>query len=393
MTQTSAKTGHGDTGASASADAEGAAGVEVSSAAPGEAAGSGEDSFLAAQEAACEELAPLVGRAEACRSTGVPRSTWYKHHRQSPLPDRPAPVPQAERHQPRALSGHEREQVRAVLNSPEHVDQAPATVWARLLDGGVYYCSVSTMYRILGEHGEVRERRRQATHSPRVKPELVARAPNRVWSWDITKLAGPARGIWYHAYVIIDIYSRYVPGWMIADREDQELARRLIEATIAKHDIDPGALTLHADRGSAMKSKTVAELLADLHVTKSHSRPKTSNDNPYSESQFKTFKYRPGFPDRFCSIEHAREFGEAFFDWYNHDHRHSGIGLHTPYDVHYSLAGHVRDYRAEILTAAHQAHPERFVHGRPEPPRLPHAAWINPPPTDHEKGTPVNPTQ
>ncbi|MGH3500877.1 MAG: IS3 family transposase [Nocardioidaceae bacterium] len=348
-----------------------------------------DDGFAAAQYDACDRLAPLVGRSAACQAAGLPRSSWYRAHRQSPPPDKPAPVPHVERRQPRALSTVEREHVRGVLNSDEFVDQAPATVWARLLDAGVYHCSVSTMYRILREAGQVRERRRQATHPPRVKPELVAHCPNRVWSWDITKLAGPARGIWYHAYVIIDIYSRYVLGWMIADREDQELARRLIAETIDKHDIAAGALTLHSDRGAAMKSKTVAELLADLQVTKSHSRPKTSNDNPYSESQFKTFKYRPGFPDRFASVEHAREFGETFFDWYNHDHRHSGIGLHTPYDVHHGLAEHVRNYRADVLDQAHTDRPERFVHGRPQPPRLPEAAWINRPATTEK--TPANP--
>lgn len=350
------------------------------------------DVFTAAAEAGCEELTPVVGRSAACRATGVPRSSWYRAHRQSLAPDKPAPIPHAQRRQPRALSVAERDRVREVLNSAEFVDQAPATVWAKLLDAGIYHCSISTMYRILREHDQVHERRRQASHPPRVKPELVATGPNRVWSWDITKLPGPTRGIWYHAYVIIDIYSRYVPGWMIAHVEDQDLARRLIAASIDKHDIDPGALTLHADRGASMKSKTVAELLADLQITKSHSRPKTSNDNPYSEAQFKTFKYRPGFPDRFASLDHAREFGEQFFDWYNHDHRHSGIGLHTPYDVHRGLAGHVRDYRADILEQAHTARPERFVRGRPQPPRLPDAAWINRPVITHEE-TPVIPTQ
>lgn len=338
-----------------------------------------DDGFDAARHEACDQLAVLVGRAAACRATGLPRSSWYKAHRRSPTPDKPAPIPHAQRRQPRALSEAERARVLQMLNSEEFVDEAPATIWAKLLDAGVYHCSVATMYRILREHDQVRERRRQATHPPRVKPELIATGPNRVWSWDITKLAGPARGIWYHAYVLIDIYSRYVPGWMIADREDQDLARRLIAATIDKHDITEGALTLHADRGASMKSKTVAELLADLQVTKSHSRPKTSNDNPYSESQFKTLKYRPGFPDRFASVEDARTFGEQFFDWYNHDHRHSGIGLHTPYDVHHDLAAHVRDYRADILAQAHTASPERFVRGRPRPPQLPETAWINRP--------------
>ncbi len=261
----------------------------VTDAAPGEAdAGVGpEGVFAAAQQAACDELADLVGRVQACRATGLARSTYYRHNRASPAPVRPAPTPHTERSQPRALSAAERARVRELLNSPEHVDEAPATVWAKLLDAGEYYCSVSTMYRILREHGEVRERRRQASHPPRVKPELVATKPNQVWSWDITKLAGPARGIWFSLYVIIDIYSRYTPGWMITHREDQELARRFLRESITKHHVDPDTLTLHADRGAAMKSKTVAEMLSDLHVTRSHSRPKTSNDNPYSEAQFK----------------------------------------------------------------------------------------------------------
>lgn len=250
------------------------------------------DVFGAALQSACDELAGLVGRAAACRATGVPRSSWYRDNRISPLPPRPAPKPHTERVQPRALSAAERARVRGLLNTEPYLDHAPATVWAKLLDAGQYHCSISTMYRILREHDEVRERRRQATHPARKKPELLATAPNQVWSWDITKLAGPRRGIWYHAYVIIDIYSRYNPGWMIAETESGELARRFLDESITKHDIDPDTLTLHSDRGTSMKSKTVAELLSDLRVTKSHSRPKTSNDNPYSESQFKTFVRR-----------------------------------------------------------------------------------------------------
>jgi len=352
------------------------------------------DVFVSAQQAACDELAELVGRAAACRASGVPRSSWYRHNRVSPPPPRPAPKPHVERIQPRALSPAERARVRELLNTEPYLDHAPATVWAKLLDAGEYHCSISTMYRILRVHDEVRERRRQATHPARKKPELLATAPNQVWSWDITKLAGPTRGIWYHAYVIIDIFSRYTPGWMIAETESGELARRFLDESIRKHDIDPDTLTLHADRGTSMKSKTVAELLADLQVTKSHSRPKTSNDNPYSESQFKTFKYRPVFPARFDSIGHARDFAGEFFDWYNHDHRHSGIGLHTPYDVHHGLAERVRAHRADVLTSAYQANPERFVRGTPEPPKLPGTVWINRPAqqTTTEE-TPTNPTQ
>jgi putative transposase len=343
----------------------------------------GGDVFVAVQQKACDELADLVGRAQACRATGLPRSSWYWHNRISPAPSRPAPKPHTERVQPRALSPQERDHVRELLNSEPYIDEAPATVWAKLLDAGEYYCSISTMYRILREHGEVRERRRQATHPPRKKPELLAAKPNNVWSWDITKLAGPARGVWFCLYVIIDIYSRYTSGWMIARTEDGELARRFLRESITKHGIDPDTLTLHADRGSPMKSKTVAEMLSDLHVTRSHSRPKTSNDNPYSESQFKTLKYRPVFPDRFDSIEHAREFCGKFFHWYNHDHRHSGIGLHTPASVHFGTAREIREHRGIVLTDAWTAHPERFVRGTPQPPKLPGAVWINPP-TDEE---------
>lgn len=340
--------------------------------------GDGREAFTAAQRAACDELAELIGRAAACRSTGVPRSTYYRHNRRSPAPPRPAPKPHTERVQPRALSAAERARVHELLNTA-YLDDAPATAWAKLLDGGEYYCSISTMYRILREHGEVRERRRQATHPPRKKPELMATGPNQVWSWDVTKLAGPARGVWFCLYVLIDIFSRYTPGWMIARTEDAELAQRFLSESITKHGIEPDTLTVHADRGAAMKSKSVAELLSDLHVTRSHSRPKTSNDNPYSEAQFKTLKYRPIFPQRFDSIEHAREFCGEFFTWYNQDHRHSGIGLHTPASVHHGTAEAIREQRQHTLDAAWAAHPERFGRRRPQPPRLPDRAWINKP--------------
>ncbi len=348
---------------------------------PGSAGG---DEFTAVQQAACDELAELIGRAQACLVTGVPRSSWYRHNRVSPAPPRPAPKPHTERVQPRALSPAERARVRELLNTT-YLDDAPATAWAKLLDAGEYHCSISTMYRILREHGEVTERRRQATHPPRVKPELMAAEPNQVWTWDVTKLAGPARGVWFCLYVIIDIFSRYTPGWMIAHTEDGELARRFLRESITKHRIDPDTLTLHADRGSALKSKSVAELLSDLHVTRSHSRPKTSNDNPYSEAQFKTLKYRPVFPDRFDSIEHARQLCGEFFRWYNHDHRHSGIGLHTPASVHFGTANEIRQQRGIVLAEAYTAHPERFVHRTPQPPELPDAVWINPPTDDTGK--------
>jgi putative transposase len=269
-----------------------------------------------------------------------------------------------------------------VLHDERFVDAAPATVYATLLDEGTYLASESSMYRILRENGEVRERRRHATHPPKVKPELLATRPNEVWSWDITKLLGPAKWTYYYLYAVLDIYSRYTVGWMIAPNESAALAERLLAESISKQRVEGDQLTIHADRGSSMASKPVALLLADLGVTKSHSRPRTSNDNPYSEAQFKTLKYRPAFPDRFASIQDARAFCAEFFGWYNHHHRHSGIGLHTPFDVHHGHAESIRAARAETLTAAYQRNPERFVRKHPEPPALPTTAWINKPPED-----------
>ncbi len=269
-----------------------------------------------------------------------------------------------------------------VLHEPRFVDLAPAEVHAILLDEGTYLCSVASMYRILRSAGEVRERRRQATHPPRVKPELVAHGPNQCWSWDITKLHGPAKWTYYYLYSIIDIYSRYTVGWMVATRESAALAERLLAETVAKQRVRRNQLTIHADRGSSMASKPVAFLLADLGVTKSHSRPHCSNDNPYSEAQFKTLKYRPDFPATFGSIQDARLFCDTFYRWYNLEHRHSGIAMHTPTDVHHGHAGRVRDARAHVLTAAYHATPERFVRKPPQPLALPEAAWINRPQDD-----------
>jgi putative transposase len=290
------------------------------------------------------------------------------------------PVPQ-----PRALSPAERVGVRALLNSPEHVDKAPAAVYHELLDQGVYVCSVSTMYRILHEHGEVNERRRQAAHPARVKPELVATGPNVCWSWDITKLLGPVRWTYYYLYVVLDIYSRYVVGWTLAPTESRHLAEQLLATSIAKHEVDPAGLTIHSDNGASMGSKQVAQLLADLGVTKTHSRPRVSNDNPFSEAAFKTLKYRPSFPDRFGSIEDAHGFCRRFFDWYHTEHYHSGIAWHHPVDVHYGRAQLVQDARADVLTAAYERHPERFVRKPPEPRALPEAAWINKPPSQEQQ--------
>ncbi len=329
---------------------------------------------------AITELIPLVGTRSACRATGRAQATHYRRHRQSPAPERSSVEP---RGQPRALSSAERAEVRAVLNSPEHVDKAPAAVYHELLDAGMYLASISTMYRILRAHDEVHERRRQAVHPARVKPELVATEPNQCWSWDITKLHGPAKWTYYYLYVILDIYSRYVVGWLLAEGESATLAEKLLADTVAKHDIDRDRLTIHADNGSSMASKPVAFLLADLGVTKTHFRPRTSNDNPYSESQFRTLKYRPDFPDTFGSITEARVFCQRFVAWYNTEHYHSGIAWHRPIDVHYGHHHQVQAARANVLSTAYARNPERFVRRPPEPATPPDAAWINKP-TDTE---------
>jgi putative transposase len=266
-----------------------------------------------------------------------------------------------------------------ILHSERFVDQAPREVYATLLDEGSYLCSVSTMYRLLAEQGEARERRNQLVHPAYAKPELLATAPNQVWSWDITKLLGPVKWSYFYLYVIMDIFSRYAVGWMVATRESAALAQRLIQETCAKQGIAPGKLTIHADRGSSMTSKPVALLLADLGITRTHSRPYNSNDNPYSEAQFKTLKYRPEFPERFASVEEARTFCQTFFRWYNRDHHHAGIGLLTPEALHYGRASLVTEARQRVLTAAYTAHPERFVNKPPQPPAIPTAVWINPP--------------
>jgi putative transposase len=265
------------------------------------------------------------------------------------------------------------------LHEERFQDRSPAAVYATLLDEGEYHCSIRTMYRLLEEHGEVRERRDQLTHPPYQKPELMATAPNQLWSWDITKLLGPAKWTYFYLYVILDVFSRYVTGWMVAYRESAELAKRLIEESCKKQHIQPGQLTLHADRGTSMRSKPVALLLADLGITKTHSRPHVSDDNPFSESQFRTLKYRPEFPDRFGCIQDSRAFCQSFFRWYNQEHRHSGVGLLTPATVHYGQAENVLRQRQEVLDVAYQLHPERFVGSAPKPPAPPSEVWINKP--------------
>jgi putative transposase len=328
------------------------------------------------------ELAVQVGRQAACEALGVPRTSFYRSQTSVPASVPEVVVtPPVKAPPPRALAPAEKEQVLAVLNSERFQDQAVREVYATLLDEGTYLCSWRTMYRVLDEKQEVRERRNLLTHPVYAKPELLATAPNRLWSWDITKLRGPAPWTYFYLYVILDVFSRYVVGWMIAERESEELAQELIQATYAKHGIPAGQLTVHADNGSVMISKTVAQLLSDLGVTKTHSRPHVSDDNPYSEAQFKTLKYRPDYPDRFGGRADARAWAQAFFTWYNHEHHHTGLALLTPVVVHYGQADQVLQARQQILQAAYAAHPERFVKGAPQPGRLPTAVWINPPKT------------
>jgi len=328
-------------------------------------------------EHAVATLVPIVGVAAACTSTGWPRSSWYRTHRHSSAPPRPPRPPRQP--QPRALQPAERQQVLDTLHAERFWDQAPASVYATLLDEGVYLASIATMYRLLRQQGETGDRRRHATHPAHVKPELLASGPNQCWSWDITKLHGPAKWTYYYLYVLLDIYSRYVVGWMVAAREAAALAERLLADAIAAQGVTPDQLTIHADRGTSMTSKPVAMLLADLGVTKSHSRPHVPDDNPYSESQFKTLKHHPTFPDRFGSIHDARAFCGRFFRWYNDEHRHSGIALLTPADVHHGRAAQIINARGVVLDGAFAAHPERFVRKPPQPPRLPEQAWINKP--------------
>jgi len=325
------------------------------------------------------ELTPVLGTKAACAAAGRARATHYRRLR-PPTPRPPSsPKRGPESGQPRALSAEERAHILEQLHSERFVDMAPPSVYATLLDEGVYLASVPTMYRILRAEGENRERRRQATHPAYLKPELIASGPNQVWSWDITKLRGPQKWSYFYLYVIIDIYSRHVVGWMVASRESALLAERLISETIAKQGVDRDQLVIHSDRGTAMASKAVAQLLADLGVTKSFSRPHCPNDNPYSEAQFKTLKYRPEFPQQFGCLEDTCGFCVRFFNWYNHEHRHSGIGYHTTADVHYGRAHAIREQRAQVLTAAFAARPDRFVRKAPEPPALPGPAWINQP--------------
>ncbi len=323
-------------------------------------------------------LSPASGMTKAaCAALGVSRASVQR--RRAGLaapPTAPRPRPKSIR----ALTAPQQQAVLDSLHAGRFADQAPAEVYASLLDEGTYLCSIRTMYRILGRNEEVRERRRQLRHPVYQKPELLAEKPNEIWSWDITKLMGPTKWSYFYLYVILDIFSRRVVGWCIADAESASLFRPLFDDAVAKHDIRPGQLTLHADRGGPMKAKATAFLLADLGVTRSHNRPHTSNDNPFSESHFKTLKYQPRFPKRFGCIEDARSFCRAFFDWYNQEHHHCGIGLMTPDQVHYGQIDAVHAARQLTLDQAFRANPERFVKKPPVPPAKPTATWINPPP-------------
>jgi putative transposase len=328
-----------------------------------------------------EALAQVVPVTHACKALGYPRSSLYRSRRPGPTNKQrnwPTPV--------RALSDSEREKVRDLLNSERFQDKSPHQVYAILLDEGTYHCSTSTMYRILRQHSEVRERRNQRRHPVYTKPELLATKPNELWSWDITKLRGPVTWQLFYLYVVLDVFSRYVVGWMIAERESGDLAKQLLAESCRKQRVDHEQLTLHADRGSPMISKTVAQLLIDLGVSKSHSRPHTPNDNPFSEAQFKTMKYRPDYPARFGSIVEARRWAYAFFHWYNEEHHHSRLGLMTPAAIHYGQAATLTSQRQATLKIAYEVHPERFVKGLPTPPKVPTEVWINPPQSDEQGG-------
>lgn len=323
-----------------------------------------------------------IGTAGACRVLGKARSTLYRQRRPAP----PAvPAPRRPVHHPAELSAAERERILAVLASPRFADKSVAQVSTILLDEGVYLASPATMHRLLRQRGQAGERRAQATHPPRVKPELVAAAPNQVWSWDITKLRGPTRGVWYLLYAILDIFSRKAVHFEVWPTETGQLAKEFLEHAIAANDgVAPRAV--HADQGTSMTSNTVAGLYAKLNIAQSHSRPHVSNDNPYSEAAFKTLKYCPAFPEAFGSIEDANTFCAAFFGYYNHDHRHSGIAMHTPASVHDGTWRQVHEQRAATLRAAYVAHPERFPGRCPAPKPLPTRVWINEPPTTIETG-------
>lgn len=315
----------------------------------------------------------LVPLSSLCAALNVPRSTVHRRRRPRPLVRKPRPTPQ------RALTTTERTAVLEELHSDRFVDSAPAEVVYTLLAEGKYLASERTMYRILDDNEEVRERRAQLVHPEHQRPQLMAKAPKQAWSWDITQLRTMEKWVYLYLYVVLDIFSRAVVGWMVAEKQTAGLAARLIDETCAKHDVRPGTLVLHADRGTQMTSKTLAQLLADLDVARSHSRPQVSNDNPFSESQFKTLKYHPSFPGKFSNLDEARAFCRKFFDWYNNEHRHSGIAFLTPNEVHEGRGDEVLAHRHAVKMAAFAAHPERFTRGAPRRETAPAAVFINPP--------------
>jgi putative transposase len=325
------------------------------------------------------DLAVQVGVKTACEALGVPRSSRYAARRPRPVKERPpAPSP------PRALTVEDKASVRATLNSDRFADQAPREVYATLLDEGTYLCSVPTMYRILRENQEVRERRNQLRHPAYAKPRVVARAPNQAWTWDIAKLPGPAKWLSFCLYVVLDLFSRFVVGWLIAEQERAALAEPLIAESCARQGIAPGQLTIHSDRGGPMTAKPLALLYADLGIAQSLARPRTPDDNPFSEAQFKTVKYHPTFPDRFGGLLDARIWGQKLFAWYNYEHHHTALGLMTPAAVHFGQAPALFRARQQVLAAAYAAHPQRFVRGLPLPPAPPSEVWINPPQPDQK---------
>jgi putative transposase len=324
--------------------------------------------------AAAEELAPTVGVLAACRALGVPRASVYRQRK----PHVPSP-PRPRRRPSHALAAPEQERVLEMLHQERFVDRAPAAVYASLLEEGCYLCSIRTMYRVLKAAGEVNERRPQRRHPHREPPQLVATAPNQVWTWDITRLPGLRKWTTFPLYVVLDLFSRYVVAWMVASRETAALAKRLVRAACQKQGVEPGQLTLHQDRGAPMTAKTFSQLLVDLDILASYSRPRVSDDNPYSESHFKTVKYAPTYPGRFSKPEDAKAYFRVFFPWYNTQHRHSGLGLLTPEDVHYGRAESLQEERQRVLDQAYVRHPERFINGPPRAPKVPTEVWINQP--------------
>jgi putative transposase len=331
------------------------------------------------------DFGPRLGVGATCGAVGLPRATFYRHTALA------VEKPQSACHKPKqTLLPEERQRVLDVLHADRFIDVAPTEIYAQLLDENEHLCSIRTMYRVLAENEEVRERRRQRQHPIYVKPELLATKPNEVWSWDITKLLGPAKWTYYYLYVVLDIFSRKAVGWLIAEKESAMLAKHLVEETCAREGVEPGQLTLHMDRGPAMKSKTLAQTMGFLGITKSHSRPYVSDDNPFSEAQFKTLKYRPDFPCRFDSLAQTEAFCRDFFAWYNQEHHHIALGLMTPHDIHNGLAQEKWNKRAQVLIAAYTAHPERFPRGCPTPPPLPTAAWINKPTSMAAKAEPAD---